>query len=147
MSSVTSAGSGYGCKPSPLSQPNSDTSMETTDSLETEAGLTMRPSSRRPTKKSTGDSWSYSDDIRMFPILHIPKKEKCAEHKIINWKEQDDEVEVEVHQPLKGSPSSLARSSARVVAPLPALSCHIASHLIPTLLHHDSRGFAIPPAL
>ncbi|KAH9936196.1 uncharacterized protein B0H18DRAFT_867917, partial [Fomitopsis serialis] len=106
MSSVTSAGSSYGCyaygrKPSPLSRQNSDASMETTDSLETEADLTMRPSSRSPTKKSTGDSWSYSDDTMTFPILQIPKKEKRVERRIIDGEEQDVEVEVEVHQPLK----------------------------------------------
>lgn len=55
MSSVTSAGSSYGYyaygrKPSPLSRQNSDASMETTDSLSTEADLTMRPPSvKQPT--------------------------------------------------------------------------------------------------
>ncbi|KAH9841460.1 uncharacterized protein C8Q71DRAFT_330608 [Rhodofomes roseus] len=106
MSSLTSAGSSYGYypygrKPSPLSRQNSDASMETADSLETEADLTMRPPSSSPTKRSTGVSWSYSDDTMTYPILQIPKKEKRIERKIVDGREQDVEVEVEVHQPLK----------------------------------------------
>ena len=124
VSSVTSAGSSYGYypygrKPSPLSRQNSDASMETTDSLSTEADLTMRPTSSSPVKQSssgklssrrscarrscciTGTSWSYSDDTMTFPILQIPKKEKRIERRVVDGKEQEVEVEVEVHQPLK----------------------------------------------
>ncbi|KZT73891.1 hypothetical protein DAEQUDRAFT_761842 [Daedalea quercina L-15889] len=106
MSSVTSAASsysyyGYGRKPSPLSRQNSDASMETVSSLETEADLTIRPASSSPTKRTAGTSWSYSDDTMTFPILQIPKKEKRIERRTVNGKEQEVEVEVEVHEPLK----------------------------------------------
>ncbi|KAH9832098.1 uncharacterized protein C8Q71DRAFT_281686 [Rhodofomes roseus] len=84
-----------------LSRQNSDASMETAGSLETEADLAMRPLSSSPTKRSTGVSWSYSDNTMTYPILQIPKKEKHIERKIIDGREQDAEVEVEVHQPLK----------------------------------------------
>lgn len=36
-----------------------------------------------------------------FPILQIPKKEKRIERRVVDGKEQEVEVEVEVHQPLK----------------------------------------------
>jgi len=103
MPSLTNASSsygyyGYGRKPGPLSRRNSAASMETTDGLETEADLTMWPSSRSPTKKSTEDSWSYSDDTMTFPVLQTPNKEKRVERKIIDRKEHDVEVEVELHQ-------------------------------------------------
>ena len=125
MSSVTSAGRSYGHyaygrKPNPLSRQNSDASMETNDSLSTEADLTMRPPSSSPVKRSSSGkslasgrrrcvswssvaatSWSYSDDTMTFPILQIPKKEKRIERRVVDGKEQDVEVEVEVHQPLK----------------------------------------------
>lgn len=126
VSSVTSAGSSYGYypygrKPSPLSRQNSDASIETADSLSTEADLTMRHTSNSQAKRSLsgklpssdamnihslclpviGTSWSYSDDTMTFPILQIPKKEKRIERRVVDGKEQDVEVEVEVHQPLK----------------------------------------------
>ena len=71
MSSVTSAGSSYGYyaygrKPSPLSRQNSDASMETTDSLSTEADLTMRPSSvKQPT------SGKYLSFGRQKLVAHV----------------------------------------------------------------------------
>ncbi|KAI0731931.1 hypothetical protein C8Q72DRAFT_775253 [Fomitopsis betulina] len=111
VSSVTSTGSSYGYypygrKPSPLSRQNSDASIETADSLSTEADLTMRPTSSDRSMRSLrvprlGTSWSYSDDTMTFPILQIPKKEKRIERRVVEGKEQDVEVEVEVHQPLK----------------------------------------------
>ncbi|KAH9923076.1 uncharacterized protein B0H18DRAFT_1120598 [Fomitopsis serialis] len=147
MPSLTNAGSsygyyGYGRKPGPLSRRNSAASMETTDGLETEADLTMWPSSRSPTKKSTEDSWSYSDDTMTFPVLQTPNKEKRVERKIIDRKEHDVEVEVELHQPLK-RPSPLPWQRRPLGFSLPF---RIVSHLVPTLLHHDPRALTIPPA-
>ncbi|KAH9931860.1 uncharacterized protein B0H18DRAFT_1116113 [Fomitopsis serialis] len=84
--------------------------METTDSLETEADLTMRPSSRSPTKMATGGGLllflmlrsltkglkgtlgAILTTLRCSPILCIPK-EKHVERKIIDGKEQGVEVE------------------------------------------------------
>ncbi|KZT11936.1 uncharacterized protein LAESUDRAFT_641577 [Laetiporus sulphureus 93-53] len=109
MSSEASSSWGsayYGKRRTPLSRQNSDMSIDSVDSRETEPeepphwpSMSLPATTRSEPRTRT---WSYSDDTLTYPIMQMPlKKEKRIVHSVVDGKDKEVEVEVEVSQPLK----------------------------------------------